>query len=184
MTERKNITGDATEIWHQINTDFVTGNDLHNYQVTIQHGERNIDLDIVSSPGGSDEGGYDITTLSAPLPAHTNLRFEIHPEDFLNKIGKIFGGEDVVLGYPEFDNNVIVKTNNAHLLKRVLAAPEVREVFLSLSGYSFRIDKNDKREGNYLELLIQRSLINAADLKRVFDAFCHVLDFLDRREEV
>jgi hypothetical protein len=183
MTERKTIAGDAQEIWHQINTDFVTGNDLHNYQVTLQYGDRNIDLDIVSSPGGSEEGGYDITTLSAPLHADTHFGFEIHPEDFLNKIGKIFGGEDVVLGYPEFDSNVIVKTNNARLLKRIFAAPEIREVFQSLSGYSFGIRKDDKKEESYLELMVQRSLINATELKRVYDAFCHVLDFLDRRKK-
>ncbi len=183
MTERKNIAGDAQEIWHQINSDFIAGNNLHNYQVTIQHENRNIDLDIVSSPGGSAEGGYDVTTLSSELPAHANFYFAIHPEDFLNKIGKLFGMEDVVLGYPEFDNNVIVKTNNAHRLKRIFAAPEIREVFQSLSGYSFRIHKHDKKEGDYLELMVQRSLTNAAELKRVFDAFCHVLDFLGRREQ-
>jgi hypothetical protein len=183
MTERKNITGDAPEIWHQINSDFISGSDLHNYQVSIQHEDRNIDLDILSSPGGSAEGGYDVTTLTSQLPAHTNFYFSIHPEDFLNKIGKLFGMEDVVLGYPEFDNNVIVKTNNAHRLKRIFAAPEVREVFQSLSGYSFRIHKHPEKEGDYLELMIQRSLINAGELKKVFDAFCHVLDFLNKRKE-
>ncbi len=183
MNQRKNITGDAQEIWQQINTDFISGNDLHNYHVSIQHEDRNIDLDMVSSPGGSEEGGYDVTTLSAALPAHTNFSFAIHPEDFLNKIGKLFGMEDVVLGYPEFDNKVIVKTNNAHRLKRIFAATEVREVFQSLSGYSFKIHKLPEKEGDYLELMIQRSLINGSELKRVFDAFCHVLDFLNKRQE-
>ncbi len=184
MTERKNIAGDAQEIWHQINTDFVSGNDLHNYHVSIEHENRNIDLDIVSSPGGSAEGGYDVTTLSSELPAHGNFSFAIFPEDFLKKIGKLFGQQDVVLGYPEFDNRVIVKTNNADRLKRMFAVPEIREVFQSLSGYSFRIHKHPEKEGDYLELMVQRSLINAGELKGVFEAFCHVLDFLSRREEV
>lgn len=183
MIQRKNIAGDTQEIWHAINTDFVSGNDLHNYHVTIQHENRNIDLDIVSSPGGSEEGGYAVTTFSSALPAHTNFSFAIFPEDFLKKIGKLFGQQDVMLGYPEFDHDVIVKTNNAHRLKRIFADPEVRKVFQSLSGYSLRIHKHDDKEGDHLELLIQRSLLNSGDLKRVFDAFCHVLDFLNKREE-
>ena len=108
---RKTISGNTAEIWHQINTDFVTGNNLHDYHVLIQYENHDIEFDMVSSPGGSFEGGYDTTTLSAPLPTHTPFRFAIFPEDFLNKIGKLFGMQDVITGFKEFDENVIVQTH-------------------------------------------------------------------------
>jgi hypothetical protein len=171
---RKTIAGDSSEIWHQINTDFVTGNNLHDYHVLIQYENQEIALDMVSSPGGSFEGGYDITTLSAPLPTHTPFRFAIFPEDFLNKIGKLFGMQDVITGYREFDKEVIVQTNDPEMFKRVFAPEDIRDAFQNLSGYSFRTVKHEDKEGDHLELSVQHTLAGI-ELKKVFDAFAHVL---------
>jgi hypothetical protein len=171
---RKTIAGNSAEIWHQINTDFVTGNNLHDYHVLIQHENHDIELDMVSSPGGSFEGGYDVTTLSAPLPLHTPFRFAIFPEDFLNKIGKLFGMQDVITGYKELDENVIVQTNEPETFKRVFANDEVRKVFQTLSGYSFRTIKHENREVDHLELTVQHTLAGA-ELLEVFNAFTTVL---------
>jgi hypothetical protein len=171
---RKTISGNTAEIWHQINTDFVTGNNLHDYHVLIQYENHDIEFDMVSSPGGSFEGGYDTTTLSAPLPTHTPFRFAIFPEDFLNKIGKLFGMQDVITGYKEFDENVIVQTNEPETLKRVFAKDEVRKVFATLSGYSFRTIKHENSDTDRIELTVQHTL-QGNELLEVFNAFSTVL---------
>lgn len=172
---RKTISGNAAEIWHQVNTDFLAGNNLHDYHVLIQHNDQNIELDMVSSPGGSFEGGYDTTTLRAVVPSHTSFRFAIHPEDILNKIGKLFGMQDVVTGYREFDENVIVQTNEPGTFRRMFEDEDVRKTFQSLSGYSLRTIKTDNSSDiEHLELTVQHA-VTGNELLTVFNAFSKVL---------
>jgi hypothetical protein len=174
MKQDKSIVGNnLEEIWQQFNQDYIS-NDLHDYSTTIQVEDKSISLTTVSSPGGSEEGGYDTTTISAAIPADVNFRFAIQPEDFLNKIGKLFGMQDIKTGYAEFDDNVIVKTNDADTFKRIFGNNEIRQLFQSLSGYSFKTTHTEK-EGDMLELYIQHSIRNSGELRKVFFAFCHVL---------
>jgi len=177
MTQKKIIKAQTeADIWNQVNADFAAGIP-HNYHVEIQHNNRNIELNLVSSPGGNSEGGYEYTTLKASVPAINDFEFLIQPEDFLNRIGKYFGGQDVVLGYPEFDKNVLVKTNNPERLKRFFDDEESRRIFIDLSGYSFGIITEDGSK--VLELQMQR-IISGNDLKNAFDAFSKALELLNK----
>lgn len=180
MTPQKIITAQSeADIWNQINADFATGIP-HNYHVEIQHNNRNIALNIVSSPGGNIEGGYEYTSLKAPVPGNNDFEFVIQPEDFLNRIGKFFGGQDVELGYPEFDKNVLVKTNNPQRLKSFFADEETRRLFVQLSGYSFGITtSNENEKEKILELNIQR-IIAGNDLKYAYHAFSRALELLHK----
>jgi hypothetical protein len=153
-----------------------TASDVGNYSVELQQGDRIVDLDSVSSPGGSFEGGYDTTTFSSPLIDGDKFLFEIHPEDFLNKIGKMFGMQDVVTGFPEFDENVIVKTNDPARFKSIFGDRSLREIFQSLSGYNFRIVQPENKERHHLELFIQRAITDSTELRDLFKAYFHVLE--------
>ena len=180
--QRRRITGTGhQEIWDEINADFNSGNSLHDYHVVVELNNQPIELDIVSSPGGSAEGGYDTTRLTAHLPGHKGFHFAIHPEDFLYKIGKLFGMQDIQTGYPEFDKNVIVKTNNPEFFKGLFASADVRHVFENLSGYSFKILPHDELQGDHLELYIMRGITSARDLQPIFDAFATVAGALNNR---
>ena len=179
MDQKKIISAQTdADIWQQVNADFADGIP-HDYHVVIQHNNRNVELNVVSSPGGNFEGGYEYTTLRSPVAATHDFEFIIQPEDFLNRLGKFFGGQDVELGYPEFDKNVLVKTNNPERLKSLFADEETRELFIALSGYSFGITTSKENENKELELLIQR-LIAVEDLRHAFDAFIKALDLLER----
>ncbi len=180
MNEKKSITGrNAEEIWEHINADFSSA-DLHDYHAVIQEETGDIELSISSSPGGSEEGGYDTTTLSTGIPENISFRFAIQPEDFLNKIRKFIGFQDIKTGYPEFDSNVIVQTNDAEFFKKIFEGNEIRQLFQSLSGYSFRTIPNEQ-EGLRLELYIQHATTNSNELRKIFNAFYHVLTSMDKR---
>ncbi|HEX8333355.1 MAG TPA: hypothetical protein VF622_12065 [Segetibacter sp.] len=180
MDQKKIISAQTeVDIWQQVSADFAEGIP-HDYHVIIQHNNRNVELNVVSSPGGNIEGGYEYTTLRSPVAATHDFEFLIQPEDFLNRIGKFFGGQDVVLGYPEFDKNVLVKTNNPERLKSLFADEETRELFIALSGYSFGITTSKENEKKELELHIQR-LIAVEDLRHAFAAFTKALELLERQ---
>ena len=176
MEERRILNlNSVDDLWNELLPDFSSGTVVNNYHVTLKLNGHSINLDISSSPGGNAEGGYESTNINAPLPAHPNFSFVIFPEDFLNRLGKIFGMQDVVLGYPEFDNRIIVKTNNPEKLTSVFSEKEVRLVFQSLSGFSLKLDSNDETEEHFLELSIQRAIREFNELKQVLTAYTSVL---------
>ncbi len=182
MIVRKNINGlSIPEIWQKIYNDFVA-NGVSNYHAAVDYDGNLINLDMVSSPGGSEEGGYDYTTISAPLPQHSRLSFSMQPEDFLKKIGKFFGAQDVVVGYKEFDERIIIKTNDEAKLRDLFSNEKVREVFKQLSGYSFGVVEDDEQVGRHLELTFQRATADIPELQRLFEAFAEVLNKLKRTD--
>jgi hypothetical protein len=177
MIQEKLITGQTTaEVWEQINADFASTEDLNDYHIVIEQAGKQITLDIDIDFGGGFEGGYEITALTAPLP-NTSYRFAIHPQDFLYEIGKLFGVQDVTLGYPEFDKDVIVKTNDEIRTKQLFADSSIREIFQSLSGYSLSIteDEDDKL---LLELNIQRGITDGEELLKIYTAYYEILNSL------
>ncbi|WP_207493323.1 hypothetical protein [Aridibaculum aurantiacum] len=182
MDQRTFTATTVDEAWEQFSTDITWQESPNNYRAVINTGKYKVDLETVKSVGGGDEGwGFEQTTFRAALPASNTFKFAITPEDFLNRIGKFFGMQDVKVGYPEFDDNVLVQTNDEVRLKQLFADETLRTVFQNLSGYSFHIDKTDQTEEDHLHLVIQRALTNPADLRRVFSVFYHVLSTLDPR---
>ena len=133
------VAEDLNGIIEQVSQDFASGISLHDYHVMCQLGKHYIKLDISSSPGGGEEGGYETTSINTALLSETDFRFILYPEDFMITIGKLFGLQDIKLGYPEFDKNVVVKTNDEAKLKSVLEGEGARRqskrgsVFSSIS---------------------------------------------------
>ncbi len=183
MDEKKRFAGTSPEdAWQNFTTEVTWQESPANYRAVIHTGTHDVELETVSSPSGGEEGwGFGRTTLRAELPAQTAFRFEIVPEDVFNRIGKLFGMQDVVLGYPEFDKKVLVKTNDEQKLKSILEDSTIREVFQNLSGYTLHIDKHEGGEGDHLHLIIQHAVISPAELQMIFDVFHRVLLALEER---
>jgi len=175
MKERKIITAKYhPEIWEIVSDDFSTEG-VHDYHARVTYEGRDIDIDIMSSPGGGTEGGYGATTITAPLPSHSSFLFSITPEDVINRLGKLFGMQDIRIGYPEFDKSVIVKSNDADKVRAIFQDEYVREVFEKLSGFTFGIKKHPELDYDQLELSVQRGMSNVDELETVFTAFAKVL---------
>lgn len=180
MTEKKLIKGTSVDdALDQLTTDVTWQESPNNYRATIHTGSHDIYLETVRSAGGGEEGSsFAQTTFTTALPVGNTFRFAIVPEDFLNRIGKFFGMQDIKIGYPEFDDNVLVQTNDEQRLKSIFADESLREIFQNLSGYSFHIDKASEGEGDHLHLILQRAITHPADLRKIFGVFHHVLKAL------
>ena len=179
MNNVRNIVADDLDgIIEGISPDFATGVSLHDYHITSRLGNHLLKLDIVSSPGGGEEGGYESTSISSSVVSGTDFNFVLYPEDFLISISKLFGLKDIVLGYPEFDSNVVVKTNNAARLKAVLAGEGARKILQNMSGFALKLESNE--EGHVLHLSIQRALTDIKELNQVLAMFYEVLTQVEK----
>ena len=185
MEERKIITGNTEqEIWDQVSQDLTASEDSLTYDVLINQNGKQIELDIDIDLGGGFEGGSATTQLSAPLRVTRDFRFALHDQDFLDTIGKFFALEDIVLGYPEFDEHVVVKTNAREKVSELFADRAVRDVFTRLNDFDFgihtRTPEDTDIEEPFLELNINDAVTEPAALRQIYHAFYAVLTGLEK----
>lgn len=177
------ITGQTEdEIWRKI-ADDLSQNEPLDYQVFIESQGRQISLNIDIDLGGGFEGGYAVTSFSSLLHKNEDFRFAIHREDFIDEIGKFFGMQDVVIGYAEFDNKVVIKTNDEARAKFIFSDPKSRQVFQSLDNFSFGVAHHHVADSEYkepfLELIIEDGITDVTELRQIYVAFFEVLMKID-----
>ncbi|BAV07281.1 hypothetical protein SAMN05421788_10295 [Filimonas lacunae] len=178
MQQNKLIKGESvSEIWQQIKADFTADEALTDYHVVINQDGKDIQLDINIDYGGGFEGGYELTTLTSIIH-DTPFRFAIHPQNFLYEIGKLFGIQDVTIGYPDFDKKVVVKTNDEEEVKALFADKSIRETYQDMDDYVLSVTENEYNQV-ILELEIQRGITDAAELQQLYTSFYKMLDLLD-----
>ncbi len=185
MIERKSVTvtnvqGALEWLWPYFN-DAV---EIHNFHADLTVEGQVIKVDMASSPGGGFEGGYGSTRLSTVLPSKTEFEFVVYPDDFLNKIGKLFGMEDTQLGYPGFDDKLVVKTTNKQLLQNLFAEKEIRETFSTLSGFSLKCHVDHDKQHHLFELEMQRAATNYTEFAKLLSGYMNVYYKIDQRATV
>jgi hypothetical protein len=175
-------------VWQKITEDFLNPVVPFRYKTMLSHNSIAVTVLIDMDPGGGFEGGFEYTSMSAPLPIQFTafrsgiknageFRFALHDEGVLDRVGKFFGMEDTDIGYKEFDKQLIVKTNDTSRVKTVFKDPQARKVFQGLKDFTLQI-MEDGNENLILELMIDRAILDAAELKKVYNAYAAILDQL------
>ncbi|KQO33113.1 hypothetical protein ASF10_18725 [Flavobacterium sp. Leaf82] len=70
----------------------------------------------------------ELTRVITPIILKDNFKFEIYREGFARKIEKLFGAQDIEIGYPEFDKTYTIKSNNEFKIKTLLRNKELRNL--------------------------------------------------------
>ena len=196
MEKYKIIQGIGEDIWNEVKADLDSISYPFVYNINIRENERSVFLNIEVDLGGGFESGFQSTSLTAPVPIqfttlasrlteNRNFRFAVHDEDFIDKVGKFFGMEDIKTGYPEFDKKLVVKTNDPEKVKELFANKETRDLFQSLGGFNLHIanyDHDDRHSS--LELTIDRAVTDAAQLHKIYIAFVRVLEVFEYRVSI
>ncbi|HMG81820.1 MAG TPA: hypothetical protein VK559_02175 [Ferruginibacter sp.] len=182
--ETKMIAANSEEtVWKRITADLTQENPPLQYHVLIYHDIHKVQLDIDIDPGGGFESGFETTTLMAVLPEQNGFKFALHHENFIDTIGKFFGMEDKEIGYAEFDNKIIIKTNDIAKTKNIFADKNSREVFQSLTGFSLHIGNrsiyNESTKEDFLAFEIDRGITDITELRRIYTAFATVLTAIE-----
>jgi len=118
------------EIWSQlckeIEADLVDGGFWRGKKVVAKAKEWTITLDTYTVSNGKTSVTY--TRMRAPFVNKDNFRFKIYRSGLFSKIGKFFGMQDVEVGFPEFDEEFIIKGNDTEKIKRLFSNPKIREL--------------------------------------------------------
>jgi hypothetical protein len=108
-------------------------------QVTGKYRDFDYILETVTEGYGEDSITYTVITMKLPEASKCNLH--IYEENFLSKVGKMFGGQDIQKGNKEFDDSFIIKSQTPHLISNLLTQELQRKMLygkhlinISLSG--------------------------------------------------
>lgn len=169
------------KIWNKINADLEKDSPVFTYNTDIEQDGYHVVLDIDIDPGGGFESGYATTSFTALLKAEPHFRFAIHKEHFTDEIGKFFGMQDVLIGYKDFDNKLIIKTNDKTSVRKLFSSPQLREIIAALEDFTFGIHHhtNNGVKSPYLELMIEDGITDAVRLRQIFNAFYVVLTLIE-----
>jgi hypothetical protein len=171
---------DATEqdVWNQLADDLA--NDILEYAVILKQDGNTTALQIDIDPGGGFEGGYAFTSLIAPVANPTDFKFAIHHEGFLDEVGKFLGMQDVKIGHAEFDDNVIVKTNDEEQVKKIFNQDSARNIFINLTDYNMHISRHPEPQ---LKLEIEDGITDVNKLRSIYNSFYAVLLAVNKLDE-
>lgn len=184
---RKLFGPSKDEIWEKLCEEvggiFIAGGFFKESKVEIRHGEWTITLDTNTVSTGESSTTY--TRIRAPYVNKGGFRFTIYRKTFFSDIGKFFGMQDVEVGYPQFDEDFIIKGNDESQLKKLFDNPEIRDLLSRQPNIHFQV-KDD--EGTFIkqfpdgvdELYCQcEGVIKDLErLKQLFDLFAEVLNHL------
>ncbi len=69
-----------------------------------------------------------MTRVISPFITSDNFRFEIYRSNYIRKIEKLFGAQDIEIGRVEFDKDFIIKATNAFKIKFLLQNKKIRDL--------------------------------------------------------
>lgn len=180
MATTKQISGRNTdEIWRQVAADLSDG-EIYEYDVLLVQDGKQVELEIDIDLGGGFEGGSAYTSFTAPVVPVHDFRFAMHHQGWIDTAGKFFGMEDVEIGYPEFDDALIIKTNDRDRVRRMFTDVNVREIFQSLGSFTLHLESHhaagQKEKQPFLVLNIEAGITDSSVLRNLYEAFSTVLD--------
>jgi hypothetical protein len=122
------------EIWRQlcseIHADYVQGGFWKGDKVQVHHEQWTVTLDTFteSHSDGKTTSSTTYTRLRAPYVNKDGFRFTIYRKGIFSGLGKLLGMQDVEVGYPEFDEQFIIKGNDEGRLRALFANDKIRQL--------------------------------------------------------
>jgi hypothetical protein len=184
---RKLFGPSKDEIWTQlarrIEADFVPGGAFKESKVEAHVGEWTVTIDVNTEMIG--QLPVDYTRLRAPYVNPSGFRFKVYRGDFSSKLGKLFGMQDIEIGYERFDRDFVVKSKDPGKVKALLRDDRVRRLLEAQPEVCLWVRDDEGWFGAHFpdgvdELCFQvEGVIKDIDrLKGLYDLFAEVLNRL------
>ncbi|MDW7674262.1 MAG: DUF3137 domain-containing protein [Bacillota bacterium] len=175
------------EVWDRLCSDLgfelVKGGIWRGDKVVAKLKEWTITLDTYTVSNGKTSLTY--TRIRAPYINKDGFRFKIYRKSIFSNLGKLLGMQDIEVGFPQFDENFIIKGNDANKLQQLFAEENIRKMIELQPKISFEVKDDEGWFGTEFpegvdELYFQApGVIKDVDrLKSLFYLFALVLNQL------
>jgi len=118
-----------------------------------------------------------------------SLRFELKPEGVIDKIGKLFIGQDIKVGNAKFDKQYHLKGSDASKIKSIFSSEKIQNLIYNLIYVKlelFEIDRNNSQNSSitnsvlYYKVDIELTCQN--QFNDLLELFKTLIDNLERLE--
>lgn len=177
---QESVGNNEVAIWNELAIALQNKDAEIEYHGEIHLGDLTIIIDIQLDYGGGFEGGFENTSIKSTFQQTEDFRFAIHHQGWLDELGRFLAMQDVETGYPEFDDAIMVKSNNEEKVKELFSPIEIRQVFQSLDNFSFGISHplqilhSDEKPYTLL-FSIDNAITDTKDLHVIYIAFRTIL---------
>ena len=103
--------------------------------------------------------------------------FIIYPEDFTDRIGKLFGLKEIETGDTEFDRKFIIKSNNEIFLRAILSF-EIKKFLTDNFIANFKLEKTDS--SSTLEMNAAINELEMTSIKNILKLFKECITISNR----
>lgn len=142
-----------------------SGKELETLRVRIPYGNCNINI------SASDTRPLKFEIDFIPLK---EFEVTISWEDFIERILKIFGSAEVELGFKDFDDKYLIKSNDAYYVEKIFTR-DIQIEILKFNIFSISYSKSGK-ESSKLISVIQRQIGNFNELVEQVKLFQKIAD--------
>lgn len=175
------------EIWQslseQIGCEFKEGGFFSVDKVSAHVKDWTVTLDTYTVQSENTSTTY--TRMRAPYVNKDGFRFKIFRKGFFSDFGKLLGGQDVEIGFSEFDEDFIIKGNDEQKLRELFANEKIRELIELQPDFHLEV-KDDEGffiskfpEGvDELYFTVAGVITDLELLKALFDLYAEILDQL------
>lgn len=132
-----------------------------------------------------------MTRAAIPISLKESFKFEIYREGFVRKIEKLFGAQDIKIGYPEFDKAFTIKSNNEFKIKTILRNKKIRnlinsqkEVNIQISNQKGIWEEELPENESELSYFADGEIKNIETLKSLLELFKLILDELQQMNSI
>ena len=130
------------------------------------------------------------TRMRAPYVNADGFRFTAYRKGLFTGLGKLLGMQDVVVGYPEFDEAFVIKGNDERKLRRLFANAKLRALIQLQPNIHFAVNDDDGVFLPYPKRVDQLCFISKGEapitdlhrLKLLYELFAETLEELCRMD--
>lgn len=175
------------EIWDELSSrigaEFHDGGFFGKDKVVARTKEWIITLDTYTVSTGKSSVTY--TRIRAPFVNKDGFRFKIYRTGLFSEIGKLFGMQDITVGFPNFDENFVIKGNNEDKVKALFSNENIRRLIELHPRFYLEVKDDEGWFGEFFSEGVDElyfrvpGIIKDIDLlKALFDLFAEVLEHL------
>ena len=177
------------EVWRklaaEISADFVDGGFWKGTKVQGQVNQWIVTLDTYAVSTGDTTIVF--TRMRAPYVNRDGLRFKIYRKGWLSDLGKLLGMQDIEVGFPDFDEEFIIKGNNPEQIRKLFMSSAIRELIQAQPSITLEVKDDEGWFGanfpdgvDELHFSVTGIIKDIDRLKELYELFGEVLNSLCR----